>query len=215
MKKAFTLAEVLIALSVIGISAALTIPALIHNYKKAEYSAKLKKFYSLINQALQLSQLENGEISTWSRDDNIYDDEGEFSPEENFNEMTRYWNKYFSPYIKTLKVTKSGNNAMIYLQDGSTINAWNGGCVSFTYDLNGDKKPNSLGKDQYFFHICNKPAEQERYLGKNVIFGPAGLIDLKNRQEALQRCISVPSDCGVLLIKYDNFEFKDDYPHKL
>lgn len=50
--KAFTLAEVLITLGIIGIVAALTIPALINEYKKMVYVTALKKFYSQYNQAL-------------------------------------------------------------------------------------------------------------------------------------------------------------------
>lgn len=45
-KIAFTLAEVLITLGIIGIVAALTIPQLISNYQKHVYTAQLKKFYS-------------------------------------------------------------------------------------------------------------------------------------------------------------------------
>ena len=40
---AFTLAEVLITLGIIGVVAAMTMPALIANTKKSEISAKLKK----------------------------------------------------------------------------------------------------------------------------------------------------------------------------
>ncbi len=43
-KKGFTLAEILITLGIIGIVAAMTIPTLISNYKKKEYSTKIKKF---------------------------------------------------------------------------------------------------------------------------------------------------------------------------
>ncbi len=48
---AFTLAEVLITLGIIGVVAALTIPTLISNYQKQEYVAKLKKTYSILTQA--------------------------------------------------------------------------------------------------------------------------------------------------------------------
>ena len=50
--RAFTLAEVLITLGIIGVVAAITIPTLMANYQKAQYVTALKKAYSQINQVL-------------------------------------------------------------------------------------------------------------------------------------------------------------------
>ena len=50
----FTLAEVLITLGVIGIVAALTMPALIANYQKKVLETRIKKFYSVLNQAAKM-----------------------------------------------------------------------------------------------------------------------------------------------------------------
>ena len=48
-KVAFTLAEVLITLGIIGVVAALTLPTLISNYKKQTYVTGLQKAYSVLN----------------------------------------------------------------------------------------------------------------------------------------------------------------------
>lgn len=48
----FTLAEVLITLGIIGVVAALTIPALISNYRSKVAVTQLKKMYSVMSQAL-------------------------------------------------------------------------------------------------------------------------------------------------------------------
>ena len=45
MKKAFTLAEVLITLGIIGIVAAMTLPTLIGKYQKKQTVTQLKKAY--------------------------------------------------------------------------------------------------------------------------------------------------------------------------
>src|SRR5574344_2179346 len=45
-KAAFTLAEVLIVLAIIGVVAAMTIPTLMNKVQKHEYVVALKKFYS-------------------------------------------------------------------------------------------------------------------------------------------------------------------------
>lgn len=58
--KGFTLAEVLITLGVIGIVAALTLPTIMQHYKKQEATARLKKFVSTMEQAIMLSELDNG-----------------------------------------------------------------------------------------------------------------------------------------------------------
>lgn len=51
-KKAFTLAEVLITLGIIGVVAAITIPGLITKYQKLATVVKLKKVYSQLNQVM-------------------------------------------------------------------------------------------------------------------------------------------------------------------
>ncbi len=56
MKKAFTLAEVLITLGIIGVVAAMTIPTLIANTRSREYRSKLKKAISTLSQAARMSQ---------------------------------------------------------------------------------------------------------------------------------------------------------------
>ena len=60
-KAAFTLAEVLITLGIIGIVAALTLPVIISDVKNSQLEAGLKKAYSVLGQALNMYQAENGE----------------------------------------------------------------------------------------------------------------------------------------------------------
>ena len=61
MKKAFTLAEVLITLMIIGIVAALTIPSVISNYQQQEFKTGLKKAVSVLNEAIQTNISLDGE----------------------------------------------------------------------------------------------------------------------------------------------------------
>lgn len=60
MKKAFTLAEVLITLGIIGVVAALTLPAVIQNYQKRSLEVATKKFYSVITQAVKQYMTDEG-----------------------------------------------------------------------------------------------------------------------------------------------------------
>jgi len=59
-KFAFTLAEVLITLGIIGIVAAMTIPSLIASYQKTLYVAGLKKAYAEVTEALKLMANDSG-----------------------------------------------------------------------------------------------------------------------------------------------------------
>lgn len=65
-KKAFTLAEVLIVIGIIGVVAAITIPMLYNNFRAIVYNAKCKKFQSVMSNAIRRSVDENGDITNWN-----------------------------------------------------------------------------------------------------------------------------------------------------
>ena len=56
-KFAFTLAEVLITLGIIGVVAAMTLPTLIQNYRKQQTTTQLKATYSILSQAFEHAQV--------------------------------------------------------------------------------------------------------------------------------------------------------------
>lgn len=60
MKKAFTLAEVLITLTIVGIIAAMTIPTVTIEHKKQVYVAQLKKAYTEVTQGLKILSQSKG-----------------------------------------------------------------------------------------------------------------------------------------------------------
>jgi type II secretory pathway pseudopilin PulG len=64
-KIAFTLAEVLITLGIIGVVAAMTIPGVIKNYEKQVTISKLKKVYSCLNQMISRSYADNGPVTSF------------------------------------------------------------------------------------------------------------------------------------------------------
>lgn len=60
---AFTLAEVLITLGIIGVVAVMTMPSLIAKHKEKELAVGIRKLYADVNNALRLSQVEfDGDI---------------------------------------------------------------------------------------------------------------------------------------------------------
>ena len=70
---AFTLAEVLITLVIIGVIAAITVPSLMNKTQNQEYVSKLKKAYSTLSQATNQIIAEEGLPKYWATsDDRIY-----------------------------------------------------------------------------------------------------------------------------------------------
>ena len=84
---AYTLAEVLITLGIIGVVAALTLPSVIQNYKKQEVLSRLKKSYAVIEQTVKMAEKDYGAITTW--------------PEWSDSEAVLH--KYFVPYLSGVK----------------------------------------------------------------------------------------------------------------
>ena len=64
-RAAFTLAEVLITLGIIGVVAAITLSSLIQNNIEKQRVAQLKKAYSALSQAFTMAVSENGDPTYW------------------------------------------------------------------------------------------------------------------------------------------------------
>ena len=163
---AFTLAEVLITLGIIGVVAALTLPALINNYEKSIVETRMQKFYTNINAALKLSIVENGDMVDWTFPQDYYDADG----------SEKFFNTYLKnnlQYLKTVpRVTTSWptNGIEVDLNDGSAFvlsGTW------ITYYPNANKKQRS-GVDSFIF-IINKngnsviPHGNELKLSENTL----------------------------------------------
>ncbi len=120
MKKGFTLAEVLITLGIIGVVAALTLPALVHKYTYNLTEARLKKFYSVFNQAILMSKNVNGDFEGW---DGFW-----YSSEDtpNLDGIDKGYEKYILPYMKVVshKVLTAANGPKLnvyFFADGSAF----------------------------------------------------------------------------------------------
>ena len=100
-KAAFTLAEVLITLAIIGVVAAMTIPTLVMGYKKKVTEVNLLKSYSTINQALQLAAVDHGAVSTWDKNISSVD-----VPAWTYEELEEWFYKYLGPYMRNVSVER-------------------------------------------------------------------------------------------------------------
>ncbi len=107
--KAFTLAEVLITLAVIGVVAAISIPSVISNSQQTEFKTGLKKAVSVLNSAITMNMALDGE-----------------SPYEN-KDLVLYLQRHMAvlkstkavPWVNTGKNGTGGeNNTAFYTTDG-------------------------------------------------------------------------------------------------
>ncbi|MBE7706893.1 MAG: type II secretion system protein [Cyanobacteria bacterium SIG30] len=208
MKKAFTLAEVLITLAIIGVVAALTIPSVVTNYKKTEIESATKKSFSTISTALNMAIKDYGPTYTWSVD----------APKTLSAGLSEaYFDKYFVPYLKVAKQcgkstekdctydilalgggefdyategdTKD-NFARYYLADGTAITSFvslNKGVpaqLQLYIDINGWKKPNQMGIDiQYYIIWITKQEGNSKFGYQIYTSGKNNQFDNATHQE--------------------------------
>ena len=99
-KNAFTLAEVLITLGVIGVIAAMTLPSVIKHYQQQATVNQLKKAYSEFSQALHKAEVDNGLMETWNFANLT-------TPLE---KATYFGENYLFPYIKTVEKCVPSSN---------------------------------------------------------------------------------------------------------
>jgi prepilin-type N-terminal cleavage/methylation domain-containing protein len=164
MKNGFTLSEVLIALVIIGIVAAITIPTLIQKYQEQALKSALKKNYSILKSALNKYQIDNGERLLAS----------DVGYRKLKSILVKYLNvtkdydfsTYLNQYNNNLYKTYNGKSNMthVYFDDGQFV--LNDGSFIFienynsskyiSVDVNGyAKKPNRLGRDLFMFQLMD------------------------------------------------------------
>ena len=167
---AFTLAEVLITLGIIGVVAAMTMPSLIQHHREKAMVTSLEKFVSTISQAVDLYKADNecvDSISTCVSYISKGDENCEnFAPiaakmnviasVKNANKSTADWlpDKAYNYYGEEQEgiyggVSKRNIGTCAYLlNDGTTfavdINPTN---FDIMVDVNGKKLPNRVGQD--------------------------------------------------------------------
>lgn len=174
-KLAFTLAEVLITLGIIGIVAAITIPQLVNNYKAKRLRTQFLKSYSTIQQAFK--EMEADDVST---------DPTTYNTLEYYKTFMNYLqapmdcgigdNKYLpcvymrdssSKDYKPYKTYDGKTNASMILFDDGQIALQDGTLLLFenyaprmrvfvSVDLNGyNNKPNRWGYDLFTFQLVD------------------------------------------------------------
>ena len=181
-KFAFTLAEVMIAVSIIGILTAATVPSVMYNYQKKTQTLLLKKTYVNLTDNLDRYKSEQGINAV------PYMDEGKIKKfiEDNYNNYKYCANttSCFSSNYKSLSGTTKSfsvsngygavlkDDVAIYIKPATIPDGWaysrtcvgsncymkydaysNKKIATVYVDVNGTKPPNIGGRDMFTFNI--------------------------------------------------------------
>ena len=160
---AFTLAEVLITLGIIGVVASMTLPALINQTRAKELQTGLKKAYSVLQTAYNQMSYDEGQVVNGIN----------YSNQRFMAVFKKYFKKYkdcglddCEPYGTSLRYHTYNNNPLdnFNFDDGQEMivdgmfifveNATRGEDLFISVDVNGlYKKPNRWGHDLFTFQI--------------------------------------------------------------
>ncbi len=197
---AFTLAEVLVTLGIIGVVSAMTVPTLMQNHQRKVYVTQLHKIYNEMQQAAinfmndrnAVNLTEAGINSTATAKTLIT---------SNFNIIQTCTNSLtpcFADAYKFMDGTNydtSAHTATSYsLSSGAAVRMLyskenNNKIVNILVDINGSQGPNIIGRDTFYMALYNNgtidtyngsatslPLTEEQREGAGSEFGPFGQI---------------------------------------
>ena len=201
-RNAFTLAEVLITLGVIGVVAAITIPTLINDHKKSVIETRLKHTVSILQQAQSMRDAdENLTYETFEHN----------NPDIAFE----IFNKYYANYIKFVKVEKGTKGVFGYLPDGSVLyfrkdapvdgwaNTWIIVCIT-------DKACKNLNENIGPYNNANGKDIFPLYAGGNLS------NTAMNDEELYEKCRNNTGWSACMqIIRRNGWKIPKDYPIRL
>ena len=207
-KVAFTLAEVLITLGIIGIVAAMTLPAIIEHHQKKVVETRLQKFYTVINQAVKLSAVENGDPLDWDiTPDSTY---------ASYSVNKEFFEKYLLNYLKVARHGQCGDNygdswVCVWLPDGTAF--------TLRMDVNGvdvivfpfgkvEGTFNGQQRKKFVFNFRKYMTDTETSAGvEPYTFQWDGTLE-----ELYQNCTNGNKNFCAKLIQVNGWKIPDDYP---
>ncbi|GBF22661.1 hypothetical protein tpqmel_0065 [Candidatus Gastranaerophilus sp. (ex Termes propinquus)] len=194
-KGAFTLAEVLITLAVVGIVAASTIPAVVTKLTRQEYVTKLQKAHNTLVNVYKAAEVEHGPAQFWrggpTQDAyfikylkpqfDIMADCGLIS-NNTTNACMAIPDDYkdlgggaftgtltfVNGWMHSKIVTPDGITFSFYTESGDLFAGKNATADLVAVDVNGKKPPNQVGRDLFFFHSWRETDAEARANGREA-----------------------------------------------
>lgn len=238
----FTLAEVLVTLGIIGVVAALTMPTLIHNYRKSVVENKLKSEYSLIFNAIRMAEAKNGTSDNWETCDTQYG--------YSYECTKSFFDSYLAPELKFIKVCELSNREECWtapnslsgkkgwlstdsfdttltaiLSNGSSLFLWAGSQnadsahLQIWFDIDGPTKgKNTIGVDVFgaifFFKNSNGKKAGLYMYGNSVLTNNENIFknDIEYGCSISSNTMYSGMYCGAL-IQRNGWKIPKDYPY--
>ena len=178
-EKAFTLAEVLVTLGIIGVVSAMTLPTLVKNHQRTVYVTQLQKVVTELSQAAEKAAQEYNAISL---DETKYNDSNPNGASSFLNDNFKVVNNCgadltpcFASEYKTLQgksYTLESPIAVVTLASGASISIIHNymyyeqgyhGNYDLQVDVNGPQGPNILGRDLFTLGLYSDGKVAEHY----------------------------------------------------
>lgn len=224
----FTLAEVLITLGIIGIVAAMTLPNLIQTHTNLVVEARLKKFYSIFNQAIEQAEVKHGDRKYWYEDTSGVDLDEDGNPIEGTARIDIWYEKYLSEFIVLKKKVTVDGYVIYYLPDGSAFQLGTDNLTKSLRDIifytgNPEKCEALARKDGICRFLFEYMPLETTDIGWKYITGK-GLEPYKYNWDGTRNgllnggysgCNSTKTSYCTALIQYDGWKISKDYPFKV
>ena len=209
---AFTLAEVLVTLGIIGVVSAMTVPTLMQNYQRQSYVTQLHKVYNELSQALLRYQTDKNAINF---------KEAGLSGSEAYTEFQKNYFKvvqdcgttqtpcFASSYkgldgstidnykvdVKSYVLASGVSIRPYYLKSGAKL-------VNIGIDINGQKGPNIGGRDLFWFYVYNNGVIDDFPIDANTV---APMTSAERDTQFTTYCNSTADGCFGKILN-DNWQ---------
>lgn len=194
-KLGFTLAEVLITIGIIGVIAAVTLPALNSNVSNAALEKQTQKFYTQLSRAFDLYKVDNEIDSITAMDF----DAGAFVKKYlNITGQCKEASDCYAPTYMEMGSTNTVNGNLTWfdenhtyvLTDGTVFSIYNtdgSNPIYVTFDVNGKKGPNKVGKDLWNVTVFYDGSIDEGHINPEVRKGYGDVLKEKVQTE-FEKC---------------------------
>ena len=179
MKKAFTLAETLITLTILGVIATITIPQLKTNVQEKVTVAKVSNTFKLLEDSYRLARMRYGDMKKWGLEtavcnksdpnarycDSTSNPSSYIAMQKLLGDVVDEYGSLRTPFSYLSGESRGTQTYYFRLKNGAWVGSlWvenprcttNFGviknyCGDFTVDINGADGPNRVGRDKFVF----------------------------------------------------------------